>query len=111
MKFLMLVVTDPDLTTAEEGPITIEEWVAETYDRGLAIEGDRLRPPADAVTIRRRGGRVTVTDGPSGGTGAYIAGYDILDVDSLEQAIEIASRHPQATGGTIELRPCWPLDL
>lgn len=111
MKFLMLVLVDPDLENPEDGPISIEEWVGETYDKGLAIEGDRLRPPADAKTIRRRGGKAVVTDGPFAETREIVAGFDILDVESLDQAIEIASRHPQASSGLIELRPVWPLDL
>jgi hypothetical protein len=40
-----------------------------------------------------------------------MAGYDILEVESLDQAIEIASRHPMARFGRIELRPAWPMDV
>jgi len=111
MKFLMLVVADPSLEEKEEPPITIEQWVDETYGSGKATDGDRLRPPADAKTVRRRGGKVLVTDGPFAETHEWIAGFDILEADSLEEAVEIASRHPMATSGIIELRPSWPLDL
>jgi len=110
MKFLMLVVADPDLTGEEEPPITIEAWVEETYGQGKATEGDRLRPPADAKTVRRRNGKVTVTDGPFAETHEWIAGFDLLECESVEEAIEIAARHPMATSGIIELRPAWPLD-
>jgi hypothetical protein len=111
MKYLMLVVVDPALEDTEEAPITIEQWVDETYGAGKATDGDRLRPPADAKTVRRRGGKVLVTDGPFAETHEWIAGYDILEADSLDEAVEIASRHPMATSGIIELRPAWPLDL
>jgi len=111
MKFLMLVVADPDLTGAEEPPVTIEDWVEETYGTGKATDGDRLRPPTDAKTVRRRNGKVSVTDGPFAETHEWIAGFDILDCESLEEAIEIAARHPMATSGIIELRPAWPLEL
>lgn len=111
MKFLMLVVADPGHTTDEEPVVTIEEWVDETYGTGKATEGDRLRPPSDAKTIRRRNGTVTVTDGPFAETHEWIAGFDLLECESLEEAIEVASRHPMATSGIIELRPVWPLDL
>jgi hypothetical protein len=40
-----------------------------------------------------------------------MAGYDILEVESLDEAIEIASRHPMARFGRIELRPAWPMDV
>ena len=76
-----------------------------------ATDGDRLRPPADAKTVRRRDGKVTVTDGPFAETHEWIAGFDILECADLDEAIELASRHPMATSGIIELRPAWPLDL
>lgn len=111
MKFLMLVVVDPTLEEKEEPPITIEQWVDETYGSGKATDGDRLRPPADAKTVRRRGGKVLVTDGPFAETHEWIAGFDVLEAESLDEALEIAARHPMATSGIIELRPAWPLDL
>jgi hypothetical protein len=54
---------------------------------------------------------VLVTDGPFPEPHEWIAGYDLLEADSLDAAGEIASRHPMATSGIIELRPAWPLDL
>jgi hypothetical protein len=111
MKYLMLVVADPSLDGKEEPPLSIEEWVDQTYGTGKATVGDRLRPPADAKTIRRRNGSVSVTDGPFAETHEWIAGFDLLECDTLEEAVEIASRHPMATSGIIEVRPAWPLDL
>jgi hypothetical protein len=111
MKYLMLVMVDPGLESTDEPPVSIEEWVDETYGTGRATDGDRLRPPADAKTIRRRGGKVLVTDGPFAETHEWIAGFDILECESLEEAIDVAARHPMATSGLIELRPAWPLDL
>jgi hypothetical protein len=57
-----------------------------------------------------RGGELLVTDGPFTESKEWMAGYDILEVESLDQAIEIASRHPMARFGRIELRPAWPMD-
>ena len=111
MKYLMLVVADPDLTTEEEPVLQIEEWVKETSESGVNLDGDRLRPPSYAKTVRRRHGKVTVTDGPFAETHEWIAGFDILECETVEQAIEVATRHPMATHGTIELRPVWPLGL
>lgn len=111
MKFLMLVMVDPSLEEPDEELITIEQWVDETYGNGKATDGDRLRPPADAKTIRRRGGRAIVTDGPFIESHEWIAGFDILECESVDEAIEVASRHPMAARGAIELRPAWPLDL
>jgi hypothetical protein len=111
MRFLMLVVADPDLKDPDPEPMPIESWVNEMVERGVDITGERLRPPANATTVRRRGGELVVTDGPFAETREYIAGFDILEVKDLDEAIEIASKHPMAALGTIDLRPFWPLEL
>lgn len=111
MRFLMLVLTDPDLRDPEEGPVTIEDWVDETYGTGRAVEGDRLRPAAQARTVTRRNGEVIVSDGPFAEAYELIGGFDVLECETLEEAIEIASRHPMAAAGVIQLHPAWPLDL
>lgn len=111
MKYLMLVLVDPDLETAEEPPLTIEDWIDEAYGTGRAHDGDRLRPASEAKTIRRRGGRVAVADGPFAEAREWIGGFDILECDSLDEAVALASRHPMATQGAIALYPAWPMDL
>lgn len=111
MKFLMLVLSDPARSSDEEPPVPIEQWVEEAYGSGKATDGDRLRPSAEARTIRRRDGEVRVTDGPVTPAHVEIAGFDILECADMEEAITLAGRHPMATAGIIELRPAWPLDL
>ena len=54
-----------------------------------------------------RGGRTLVTDGPFAETKEAVGGFDIIEAASLDEAVEIASRHPVAEGGTIEVRPLW----
>jgi hypothetical protein len=74
--------------------------------------GARLRPPEDATVIRRRGGEVIVTDGPFAEPTEWIGGFDVLDVETTQEAVEIASRHPGAgDGGRVEVRAAWPLDI
>jgi hypothetical protein len=69
MKYLMFVATDPE--TPEEpdltGVDTIEEWGDWVEASGSHVIGDRLRPAEDATTVRRRGGKLLVTDGPYAG--------------------------------------------
>ncbi len=72
--------------------------------------GARLRPPEDATVVRRRGGEVIVTDGPFAEATEWIGGFDVLDVPTIDDAVEIASRHPGAGhGGVVEVRAAWPL--
>lgn len=111
MRYLMLVLTDPTLDSPDEGPVTIETWVDETYGSGRAVIGDRLRPTAEAKTVRRRKGEVIVSDGPFAEAYELIGGFDVLECDTLEEAVELASRHPMAAAGVIQLHPAWPLDL
>ncbi len=54
-----------------------------------------------------RGGKTLVTDGPFVETKEALGGFDLIECESLEEAVEIASRHPIAEFGTIEVRPLW----
>jgi len=106
MMFLMFVVAGSDAeTTAEKAGYTIEEWLDETARRGVRVEGDRLLGIDDATTVRESGR--LVTDGPFADTKEWIAGYDVLDCADLAEAVEIASKHPMARVGAIEVRPFW----
>ena len=57
--------------------------------------------------MRVRDGKTLVTDGPFAETKEAVGGFDILECDSLEEAVEIAAGHPVAGVGTIEVRPLW----
>jgi hypothetical protein len=66
-----------------------------------------VRPGSDATTVRVRDGEVLLTDGPYVETKDLIAGFDVLECDDLDQAIEVAAKHSMAWHGVIELRPFW----
>ncbi|MEO6532307.1 MAG: YciI family protein [Pseudolysinimonas sp.] len=109
MEFLLLVCTDSTAPEYRAEDDNIEEWMDEVVRRGMSRVGDRLRRPADATTVRVRDGAVSVTDGPFVETKDWIAGFDLLECADLDDAIDIASRHPMARYGQIEIRPVWPL--
>lgn len=112
MKYMMLVVADPEARNEPEDPGVdhVEDWVDKHDASGARVMGERLRPPTDATTVRRRGGQLLVTDGPFAETHEWIAGFDILECADLDEAIAIAAAHPMSAGGTLELRPFWPFD-
>ena len=112
MRYLMFVATDPENTSdpTGEGSLPIEEWVAKNDAAGTRIMGNRLRPAEDATTVRRRDGKVLVTDGPFAESREWIAGFDILECADLDEAIAVAAEHPMAAFGRLELRPLWPAD-
>jgi hypothetical protein len=83
----------------------LETWLSDLTARGVLLHGDRLRPVSDATTVQVREGNLVVSDGPFAETKEQVAGYDVIDCADLDEAVEIASRHPSAGIGTIEVRP------
>ena len=87
------------------GAPAIESWIIQMEGRGVLLHGDRLRYVSDATTVRVRDRELLVSDGPFAETKEQIAGYDVIDCADLDEAIEVASKHPTAWYGTIEVRP------
>ena len=108
MRFILFVCVDPAAEEYVPQDDNIEEWVAEMSQRKVRILGSRLKDLKDARTVRRRDGKVSVTDGPFAETKEWIAGFDLLECANLDEAIEVASQHPMARFGRLELRPLWP---
>ena len=111
MKYMLLVcVTEGIELSPEEraqiGPAT-EAWVQEMDGRGIRLEGEQLRPVSDATTVQVRGGELLISDGPFAETKEQIAGFDIIECEDLDEAIEVAAKHPVAKFGSIEVRPFW----
>lgn len=105
MKYLMIVCIDPSADPAQDqGGMDIDSWVTEMDSRGVRLEGHELAPQ-DATTVRVRGGEVLLSDGPFAETKEVMVGYDMLDCKDLDEAIEVASKHPLARRGAMELRP------
>jgi len=57
--------------------------------------------------VRVRSGEVLVADGPFAETKEQIGGLDLVECADLDEAIEVASKHPVARFGSIEVRPFW----
>jgi hypothetical protein len=111
MKYLMLVCIDPDNVPApDEAAPDVEQWAREMDAKGIRLTGNRTRSASDATTVRVRERQVLLTDGPYAETREQMAGFDILECADLDEAIEVASKHPMAWAGMIELRPFWPDD-
>jgi hypothetical protein len=72
---------------------------------GRYLGGSPLQPVTTATSVRVRGGKRVVTDGPFAETREQLGGYMIVDVKNLDEAIAIAARGPIASVGTIEIRP------
>jgi hypothetical protein len=111
IRYMMLVCTDPAVDPREFARIEpVDPWVAEMNGRGVRLYGSELEPPGSARTVRVRDSRAIVTDGPFAETKEQIAGFDVLECADLDEAIEVASRHPMARLGMLEVRPFWPFE-
>ena len=108
MEYLLFIISDPAAPVYIPEEDNIEEWVADLERRGVARGGNRLRPVSDATTVTVRDGKTILTDGPFTETKEWIAGFDLIDVENLDEAIEIAAKHPMARFGRVEVRPVWP---
>ena len=73
-----------------------QAWFEEMTRRGVRLDGDRLRPVSDATSVRVRDGELLVADGPFAETKEQIGGYDMIECADLDEAIEIAAKHPVA---------------
>jgi hypothetical protein len=105
MKYMMIVCFDPSLESVEDDAgMDADSWVSEMDGRGVRLEGRPLSPD-DATTVRVRAGEVLVSDGPFAETKEVMVGYDFLECADLDEAIEVASKHPLARRGAMELRP------
>ena len=108
MQYMMFVATDPEPDEKPEAPGDIDAWLEEVERTRKRVTGNRLRSKREAKTVRMRKGKLLVTDGPFAETREVIVGFDILDCDSMEEAIAVAAKHPMARAGRIELREFWP---
>ena len=115
MKYLLLVCWDAERMDAQAEPDPAQAaeeeesfpWLDDLQARGAWITGDQLAPPRRARSVRVREGKAIVTDGPFAETKEAVGGFDIIECDSMEEAVEIAAGHPVAQSGTIEVRPLW----
>ena len=106
MRYMILVCVDESVEVSPEESLPTA-WVQEMDARGVRKFGSRLRPVSDATTVQVRGGEVLLSDGPFAETKEQIGGFDLLECEDLDEAIEVASKHPGAKFGTIEVRPLW----
>lgn len=111
MKY-MLLCYDDEQAWQQAGKASHEAAIAEAVqlthelrEKGQYIRSAPLHPVATATSVRVRDGKKVVTDGPFAETREVLGGFHLIDVNSLDEAIEIAGRHPGARIGCVEIRP------
>jgi len=110
MRFMMLIHHDESaLTPAVYGALATEYGAfmeALAKAEGCAA-GERLQSSALATTVRQHDGKTEVLDGPYADTKEQLAGYFVVDVPSVDEAITWAMRCPSSKYGSIEIRPMF----
>ncbi len=103
MRYALLICGDESAAAhAQDG---CGGWTEEMAERGVLRGGAGLRPPDDATTVRVRDDEVLLSDGPFAETKEQIGGFVLIECADLDEAIEIAAKHPACGYGTIEIRP------
>jgi hypothetical protein len=111
MQYMMLIYDDEKLWASmseeERGRVFQEygTYTQELRDKCAYVDGDPLQPTSTATTVRVRDGEQLTTDGPFAETKEQLGGYYIVDVETLDEAIEWAAKIPSARLGSIEVRP------
>ncbi len=75
---------------------------------GVLLGGERLRPTTEARSLKVRGGRTEVLDGPYAETREQLGGYYLIEAPDMDEAVKWAARCPAVAYGTVEVRPIWP---
>jgi hypothetical protein len=79
----------------------------EAGNAGVYLGGDGLAHTRDATTVRVRDAETLVTDGPYAEVKEALGGYFLFECESIDEAIEWASRSPGVEYGAIEVRPVY----
>ncbi len=111
MQYLTLIHIDPALM-AELPDAEYDRLMRGCFEKADALQRDgclhgsqQLEAPATARTLRIRDGLSRVTDGPYAETREFLAGFNLIEADSMEAAMEIARQFPWSRFGSIEVRP------
>jgi hypothetical protein len=81
------------------------EFTDAIRESGHYLGCNRLLPPSEAITIRVRNNKITMTDGPYVETKEQLGGYYLIEARDLNEAIQVAARIPGAKRGCVEIRP------
>jgi hypothetical protein len=111
MKYMLLVYLDNELMNAlpsNEFDESMRNCLAHADDlrvEGQLLDSQMLQPTKTARSVRVRGGRMTAVDGPFAEAKEVLAGFNLIEADSMEEAVQIAASFPWTRTGCIEVRP------
>jgi hypothetical protein len=114
MQYAMLIYETPEAFASrkngDDDPY-LGAWRAyhkALVEAGVYIDGNPLHLPHTGTTVRMKAGRRQIQDVPYADTKEQLAGFSILELPSLDAALEWAARCPAASAGAVEIRPLAP---
>lgn len=116
MKFVVLIYNDPGLLGAvpqPEADSMMRGCLAhadELKRGGRLVESRMLADPGTAKSIRVRNGKMTTLDGPFAEAKEVLGGFNLIEAEDMDEALEIASHFPWAQTGCVEVRALEDLD-
>jgi hypothetical protein len=119
MRVMMMVKGDqvPGELPSEELLAAMGRYNEELTKAGVLLDLAGLHPSAEGVRVKFSGGKTTLVDGPFAEAKEVVAGYWILQVNSVEEAIEWAKRvpveaaeHDYGQESEIEIRQIFELE-
>jgi hypothetical protein len=114
MRFALLIYETPEaFASRKNGEIDpyLGAWRAyyqSVIDSGVYVGGDALEVPETGTTVHVKEGKRRVQDGPYADTKEQLAGVLVLDLPSLDEALDWAARCPASWSGAVEIRPLAP---
>lgn len=111
MKFMLLIYIDEKMVD-ELPPGEFDAMMRGCLDHadelqteGKLLESQQLEGPKTAKSLRKRGGRLTVTDGPFAEAKEVFGGFNLIEAENIEEATRIAASFPWSRVGCVEVRP------
>ena len=112
MLYILLIYEKPEDFERRESPVESEayagawrEYHRALLDAGIFAGGRPLDAPETATTVRLRESKRQIQDGPYANTKEQLGGFTLLELPSLDAALEWAARCPAAAYGAVEVRP------
>jgi hypothetical protein len=111
MQFALLIYESPEAFASRKSdtqdPYT-SAWRAyhkALVEAGIYVGGDPLEVPETGTIVRIKDAKRRVQDGPYADSKEQLGGFAILELPSLDAALEWAARCPAASVGAVEVRP------
>ena len=116
MRFMVIIKTTPESEKEDALPdpkllLEMGKYNEELMKAGVVLAMDGLHPSSKGARVKfNGGGSLTVVDGPFTEAKELIAGFWILQVKSLEEAIEWVKRSPHAGDSEVEIRQVFEME-